>query len=383
VSHTRARVALVQRVVPHYNLIFYQKLLASSRHDWEFVYGNHAGRGESGLATNAEAILPTRTIRNVEIGKALWQAGVTRWVRERRYEAVVFELGWQIVSNSVVVSVAHQVGAVAIPWTKGISESGRPRPAWRRRIERAFIRNCDALLAYGHVSADYFVRYGYPRERIFVAQNTVDVREIARRIPAAQAGAATLRKRLDLQGRLVFGYLGRLVSQKRVDWIIDAFVDARTTGLDAVLIIAGDGPNRGALESRANTSRCAEAIFFCGRVPESQVDAYFEIFDIFISAYSAGLAILEAMAHAKVVVTTPENRPETEMVRDGITGFVTVDYSVAALADGLRRAAVSVHSGQPVGQRAQETVLSNATMENMVDAFDRAISFALEARARR
>ena len=376
-------MALVQRFVPHYNLVFYQKLLASSRYDWEFLYAEYPGPGESGLATEAPRMLPTRSIRNVPIGKALWQTGVTRWIRERRYHAVVFELGWQIVSNPLVMRAAHRIGAVAIPWTKGMAENGQPRSALREWAERSFVRHCDALLVYGQTSAEYFAKYDYPICRIFVAQNTVDVSGILRRMPEARISAIRIRARLGLNGRVVVGYLGRLVTQKRVDRIIEAFALARRAGLDAELVIAGDGPEFDALQKQANISSAAGTIHFCGRVPESEADGYFQMFDVFVSAFGAGLAILEAMAHAKVVLITPEVRPETELIRDAVTGFITDGYSVSALREGMRRAVESVREGSAVGQCAQDTVVSRARMENMVEAFDRAITYAMGTRATR
>ncbi len=374
----RPRVALVQRCVPHYNLVLYQKLLASSRCDWEFLYGGHAGRDESGLAADAASVLPTRPIRNLAIWKAIWQRDVARWLRQQRYDAVVFELGWQIISNVMLIRTAHKLGTVVVPWTKGIAESGRRRPKWRQWMERTFIRQCDALLVYGRVSADYFQAYGYPPKRIFIAQNTVDVRRIVDGIPADRQRASELRAQFGLKNEIVIGYLGRLVPQKHVDWIIEAFARAYADGLNVRLIIAGDGPERDALEALAPSSGAGSEIRFCGRVPEADVGAYFQMFDVFVSAYSAGLAILEAMAHGKIAVITPESRPETELVQDNVTGIIALDYSISALAEGLRRATDSVRRGGKIGEEAQRAVLNRATMEKMVEAFDQSIECALE-----
>jgi glycosyltransferase involved in cell wall biosynthesis len=374
----RPRVALVQRCVPHYNLVLYQKLLASSRYDWEFIYGSHAGGDESGLATDAASVLPTRAIRNMAIGKAIWQRDVTHWLRQQCYDAVVFELGWQIISNVMLIRTAHKLGTVVVPWTKGIAESGRPRPKWRQWMERIFIRHCDALLVYGQVSADYFQAYGYPPKRIFIAQNTVDVRHIVEGIPVDRQRAGELRAQFGFKNEIIIGHLGRLVPQKHVDWIIEAFARVHASGLHVRLIIAGDGPERAALEALAQSSGAGSAIRFCGRVPEADVGAYFQIFDVFVSAYSAGLAILEAMAHGKITVITPESRPETELVQDNVTGIITQDYSVPALAEGLRRAVDSVSRGDAIGSAAQRVVLNRATMEKMVEAFDQSIECALE-----
>jgi glycosyltransferase involved in cell wall biosynthesis len=373
----RARVALVQRFVPHYNLVFYRRLLASSSHEWEFIYGSYPGRGESGLATQASEVLPTRDITNIQIGSAVWQKGIARWLREQRYDAVVFELGWQIVSNPWLVYAAHRSGAVAIPWTKGIAESGQPRPRWRKWLEKLFIGRCDTLLVYGQVSANYFTDYGFPRERIFVAQNTVDVRRIVETVPESRIRGLQLRNNLHLTDEVIIGYLGRLVSQKQVDRIIEAFCRVHAAGLKARLVIAGDGPERQALEGQARRSGASAAIHFCGRVSEEDIGGYFQLFDVFVSAFSAGLAILEAMAHGKIPLITPELRPETELVVQGVTGVITADYSVESLADGMLEAAGYVHGGNSVGQAAQAAVLAQATTEKMVEAFDQAINCAL------
>ncbi len=376
-ASARVRVALVQRFVPHYNLVFYQKLLASSRYDWEFIYGSYPGGGESGLATDAPRILPTRPIRNVSLGSALWQRGVTGWLREQKYSAVVFELGWQIISNVALIRAAHAVGTRVIPWTKGIAESGRPRSFCRRWAERVFTRQCDALLVYGGVSAEYFKAYNYPADRIFVAQNTVDVRAIAAAAPQDRVRCQSVRTRHRLDARPVLGYLGRLVPQKRVDLIIDSFALARRGGMNAQLVIAGDGPDRVQLEQRARACGFSDDIRFCGRVPESEVGAYFQLFDVYVSAWAAGLGILEAMAHAKIPLITPEARPETEQVRDDVTGIIAKGYTVEALAEGMRRAAEKAQAGGEMGQAAQREVLAHATMEKMVEAFDSAIACAL------
>lgn len=376
----RHRVALVQRVVPHYNLVFYRKLLATSRHDWEFLYGPHPGGEESGLATEAEQVLPTRRIHNVAIGSAIWQRDVTRWLRSQRYAATLIEVGWQILSNAVVPPVAHRVRTAVIPWAKGISESGEPRPKWRQWLERRFTHQCDAIVAYGQVTVDYFQAYGYPRERMFIAQNTVDVRQIVDRIPDDRPRAEALRRALGLEGGIVVGYFGRLVPQKHVDWIIEAFDRARSAGIGGHLVIAGDGPARASLEALAGRLGSSTAIRFCGRVPEQDAGMYFELFDVFVSASSAGLAILEAMAHAKIALITPEARPETELVRDGVTGIVTRGYSVADLAEGLGRAAAALRGRQALGETAQRAVLERATLENMVEAFDRAVDCGIAYR---
>jgi glycosyltransferase involved in cell wall biosynthesis len=380
VTDNRATVALVQRYIPHYRLNFFEKLTQVSKYGWEFLYGDHPGEGASGMETTGCAALTTRPIRNFRVGRFVWQSGATRWLKERRYQAIVIGLGLPIVSNISLLATARWLGIPVIGWSKGIAEGGRKRPAWLRFYQSVLIRQCRALIAYGQVSADCFVDLGFPVQRTFVAQNTVDTTAIVENIPAARSAAEQLRASLGLEGGMVIGYLGRLVPEKKVDRVIRAFSQAMDTGLDGHLVIAGDGPERERLESLVRNCSVSRHVHFSGRVPVGEEDVYFQMFDVFVSVRSAGLAILEAMAHGRIVLTTPEVRPETELIEHNVTGFVVKDFSTSSLAEGMLQIAANLQDSRGIGKQAQARVLSKATLEHMVKAFDSAVDFALEGR---
>jgi glycosyltransferase involved in cell wall biosynthesis len=379
----RLRVALIQRYVPHYNLAYYRRLIEISAHEWEFIYGEYPGSEESGLSSDAADVLPTKRIRNRNLGRAVWQSGLAHLLKANRYDVVVFELGWQIISNVSLISIAHHYGSAVIPWSKGAAESGKERSSARRIIESLFVRRCDAILAYGAVSAAYFRAYGFPSDKIFIAQNTVDVLRISAEANSNRIIAARLRKDLAIGDSLVVGYFGRLVQQKHVERIIAAFAKLMAAGKEMILVIVGDGPERVPLENLAGMTSCASSIRFIGRVSEAEADAYFQLFDIFVSAFSAGLAVLEAMANANAIVVTPECRPETELIIDGETGIVAASHSEADLAAALSKAAADTQLRNNLGSAAKEMVLAKATIENMASSFDRAVECAAHARDRR
>jgi len=67
-------------------------------------------------------------------------------------------------------------------------------------------------------------------------------------------------------------------------------------------------PLRLSSRRRIRTS-CQPPFTFAAVFPNPRAAGYFQMFDVFVSAFGAsGLAILEAMAHAKVVLITPEAR---------------------------------------------------------------------------
>lgn len=69
--------------------------------------------------------------------------------------------------------------------------------------------------------------------------------------------------------------LGRLSRQKRIDLAIDAAARARQHGRDWRLRIAGDGPERRALEARVARLGLAESVRFVGEVTPAQVAEVF------------------------------------------------------------------------------------------------------------
>ena len=379
----RPKVGLVQRFIPHYRLPLFKRLLESPRHSWELMSGPHPGGSVSGIPIpDGGAQFPTWPIRTVSLagGKVVIQRDVVRHIRRQGYQAVVFELGWPIISNINLLRQARKLKIPAIGWGKGIASDGRERVAWRRPYERFLVNQCTAMIVYGKVSQEYIQDLGYPAERIFVAQNTVDVTRIISEVGSARERAQVLRNHLGLNGRLVVGYLGRLTSQKQVHKIIGAFDHIRSQGLDVELVIAGDGPERASLEALASTGALSGHVRFAGEVPVGGEGAYFQLFDLVVSARNAGLAVLEAMAHGRPVLCTPEVLPETEMLERDVTGFIARGYEANDLSESMMGALSNPQHMRELGLNAQTKVSKEATQELMVEAFDSAVSYALQGR---
>lgn len=127
--------------------------------------------------------------------------------------------------------------------------------------------------------------------------------------------------------------VGRLIPAKGMDTLVDAV--AASGGR---LTVAGDGPERAALEARAR-ARGVEARFE-GAVPRARLGALYRGAGCvaLVSRRGEGLpnALLEAMAHARPVVATPVAGVQ-DLVRDGENGLLVPPDDPAALAAALAR----------------------------------------------
>jgi glycosyltransferase involved in cell wall biosynthesis len=130
----------------------------------------------------------------------------------------------------------------------------------------------------------------------------------------------------------VFGSVGRLVCEKGMDLLIDAFRTAFPSRQEPVrLVIVGDGPLRANLSARADGD---PRIILSGA--QREIAPFHRSFDAYVSAARFepfGIAILEAMAAGCPLILTRSQGP-VEFVTDPHTRWVDVD-DVAALGKML------------------------------------------------
>ena len=137
------------------------------------------------------------------------------------------------------------------------------------------------------------------------------------------------------EGPPVIGFIGRLVTLKRVDALIDAFAMLRERGSAARLVIVGDGPERAALESQARDTGVAEKVAFRGTVAD--VLSELEHFScMVIPSEFEGLpnVALEALASGVPIIARPVGDLPS-LVRDGQTGRLAAGPGPGDLATAI------------------------------------------------
>lgn len=370
-------VALVQRSIPHYRLPLFEKLHNRSRFSWTYFCDEHPGGAVSGLAAPGYGELQVRQIRNVKlVGPFIFQSGVE--VDLARYQVLMFDMGWTLVSNLWYLSKAKRRGVRCIGWTKGISQDQeKSKSRFRLAFERQIMQQYDALVVYGKASKEYCINLGYPEERIFVAQNAVDTSRIVKERALAEQQRDNLQVSLQLPDRPVVGYLGKIAAFKQVDKIVAAYEQARRMGLNALLLVAGKGPESEVVEMQMAASPFSNDILYVPDVPVGAELGYFQLFDLYLSFAQGGLGILEAMAHARPVLSTPEQFPETELLVDGDTAFLSSDFTVGAFARRMVEAMSNPAQREVIGKQAERCVVREATQEKMVEAIEDAVECVL------
>jgi glycosyltransferase involved in cell wall biosynthesis len=191
--------------------------------------------------------------------------------------------------------------------------------------------------------------------------------------PGPPTGA--LRVRLGIAGdRLVVGIVARLDPVKNHALLIDAFARVRALVPEAALVIIGDGPLRGSLESRARRLGIGEDVHFFG--VSNDVAALYRDLDVFVlssNAEGTSMSILEAMASGVCVVATAVGGT-SDLLADGKTGMLVPPADPAALASALTavlRDRVLRRRLADMGRARAETLYSEPVMIEAYEALYR------------
>lgn len=217
-----------------------------------------------------------------------------------------------------------------VPAVLGTVQVGAYEPDRSSRLQLGMLaRRVDRFLAVsGEIAAELVEQLGWPADKVEVAYNAVDV---ARAAVAAPPG---LREELGGgEGRPLVLTPARLDAQKGHDILLEAIAEVP----DAFFLLAGEGPERARLETRAEALGVAERVRFLGRcedVPE--LLAACDIFALPSLYEGSSLAVLEAMAAGIPIVSSAIGGTE-ELIEDGGSGLLVAPGDPVALAAALRR----------------------------------------------
>jgi glycosyltransferase involved in cell wall biosynthesis len=171
----------------------------------------------------------------------------------------------------------------------------------------------------------------------------------------------------------VIAFVGRLEPKKGVLGLVDAFARVRYHHPDAVLVLAGDGPARALVEERCANYRLNGSVRLLGAVPHDEIPGVLRDSSLVCLPSDGepyGMAVLEAMASARAVLTFARGGPRFLLSHDSGDQFVTT-----AGPAGLARSLTSLLS-----DRAKLTELGRANRRRVERDFslDRAVD-TLEA----
>jgi glycosyltransferase involved in cell wall biosynthesis len=227
-------------------------------------------------------------------------------------------------------------------------------PLFRALHRRALARAAVLLVATPHAMSVFPSRF---RSKVRVLPFGIDPSHLA---PAPDPPS---------DPRIAF--VGRLEPAKGVLKLIDAFARVKRVVPDATLVIAGDGPARADLEDRSARLGVNGSIRFLGALPHSKIPDLLRSSSIVCLPSHGepyGMAVLEAMAAARAVVTADDGGPRFLLAND--QGDQLVRNDPGSLADALTRLLSDADRLVLVGRDNRRRVESTFTVDRVIDELE-------------
>ena len=239
-----------------------------------------------------------------------------------------------------------------------------------RLLERVLARITDVLVAVSPEVRDELVAFGIaPATKFRVIRLGIELDE--RLSPDGAARAETRRVMGVADERFVVGWIGRMTAVKRTDVVLECFRRLRDEGVDAVLCMVGDGPDRHSVENLAGGLGIMRDSLFPGY--QEDVGPFFAAFDVFVlpsGNEGTPVTAIEALASGCPVVATRVGGVP-DVVTDGEDGFLVDPGDVEGLAASLARLANDPALRARMGGAGRERMRSRYAVDRLIDDVDR------------
>lgn len=195
-------------------------------------------------------------------------------------------------------------------------------------LDGLVLRRFHAVTAVSGRIAEQLRQAGVSPGKITVIDNGIDLRPF-------QSADPSLRTELRAGERPLIGTVGRLTTQKGIEYFLATARQLLDEFPDLLFVIVGDGPDREKLMQMAKDLKMAKSVAFTGaRKDMPGVYASLDVFVLASVAEGMPMALLEAMASGRPVVATAVGAVP-EIVASGKTGMLVQPKDAAGLANAI------------------------------------------------
>jgi glycosyltransferase involved in cell wall biosynthesis len=281
------------------------------------------------------------------------------WVR--RTDSDLIHLHMPNPPGEVAALFGRRGRPIVASYHADIVRQARFEPVYRPFVGACFSR-ASAIVTGTQRLAETSPALRGQRSKVRVIPYVVDV-ERYRPDAVDPARRAAIRERF---GEPLVISVGRLVYYKGYDLLIEA-----ARGLDAQVVIVGEGPERAALEARAAG---VPNVHLTGRLDEDDLVAHLAAADLFVlpstsRAESFGIAVAEAQAMGLPAVVTDTGSGTVEAVDDGATGLVVPAGDAAALREALAGLIADEPRRRSMGDAARPRAVERHRLEDRARDF--------------
>jgi glycosyltransferase involved in cell wall biosynthesis len=322
-SSDEAKVLIVEEYIPEYRRRFLE-MLEETLDPKSIRLGVAVGTPGPAVALEdgvpALAIVRAVPARSVSIaGRRLTFRRLSELAADS--DLIIVDQGLRHLENYLLLLRQRRGPRVAL-WGHG-KRLVKPATRLERLVERRMTRSGHWFFAYTERGADHVAASGFPRDRITIVQNTLDVGDLARlRNEVTEDERQLLRNELNLPQQNVCLYVGALTPHKRLDFLLEACSIVARRIPEFTLVVAGDGPQRHLVEG---SLAFYPWLRYVGRALGREKAKLGAVSDVLLMPGAVGLIAVDSFALQTPIITTvwPYHGPEVDYLEDGINARIS------------------------------------------------------------
>jgi L-malate glycosyltransferase len=203
----------------------------------------------------------------------------------------------------------------------------------------------------------------YKNRKHFTIYNAVDshhIEQIAKKVDRNK-----LRNDLGIDNKPAIGVVGRLRSEKGQDILLDAMPEVIRAIPNVMLLVVGDGPDRGKLSIKAKELGIENHIIWLGQMDHEEVVELYTIMDVVVvpSRFEGfGLSAAEAMATGCPVIASAVDGL-AEVIQDGVTGSLFPVNDTEKLALAITDLFADIEKAADIADKGKDYIINKFSIE--------------------
>ena len=349
----KKKVMIIQATVPHYRIPIFNELAKTV--DLTLIYN----RG----SVPADVKFASKKIDVINIKDKLWIHKKNIIREARKYDVVISMLDLSYLTTRILCRFRGKVKLIL--WGIGVAAGYETRfdsvpetvLAYKKAIDLA-----DAALFYSTYPVDKYLKLGVPGNKLFVANNTVEV------LPTEE------------KERNSILFVGSLYRAKKIFELLECYkkADAMCKTLPR-LVIVGGGEDAEPVKNWVKENNYEQQIFLPGAIyDEKKLSEYFADAIICISPDQAGLSALKSFGYGVPFITHRDaiTGGERLNITNGVNGILLESFD--EITDIIKECADHPTRFIEMGENAKKYYEKNRTVGQMVSGFIDAINFVTE-----
>jgi glycosyltransferase involved in cell wall biosynthesis len=297
-------------------------------------------------------------------------------------DVVIAEFALGIFSNYLLLCLKLLFRYKFLFWSHGYDrrKGFNPKKSYLDKIRTLLMDISDGVIVYSEDDKNIITPWVKKPDSIFVAPNTIHTDLYVKiRKKCENNGKQKLKEKWGIKSKKNIVFIGRLVKDKRVDFLIDVYDSINKSIRDCGLIVVGNGPEKNNLSNQAKILGLKN-IYFMGEINDIEKSGeILYISDVMVNPGYVGLSVVHSFCFDLPVITQetglkgPFHSPEVTYIKQGKTGFFTANNDKYDMRIKIIDLLSNNEMQKQIKLNIRKLIKNECSVESMITSYTKAI----------